>query len=444
MSFKQFELHPQIEKGIEALGFKEPTPIQEQCIPLVLLGKDIIGVAQTGTGKTAAFGLPILNRLMEGPRKLHRALILAPTRELAEQIHKAISDMGRRTKLRSATVYGGVKQNPQVARLRGAEIVVACPGRLLDLMDQGLMDLSALEVLVIDEADRMFDMGFMPDVRKIMQRIRSDRQTMLFSATMPDDVRKLAGDILNDPVTIKIGETAPVSTVSHALYPVESHLKTALLMKLLDMTNTESVLIFTRTKDRATRVASAMKKAGFPVTYLQGDLSQSQRQKALDGFRSGKYRMLVATDIAARGLDITRISHVINYDMPDTVDAYTHRIGRTGRATRTGDAFTFVTRDDRAFVWAIESVLGERIERRTLEGFDYNVPPPGGERGGERGRSFESRQGSGDRGRPMHRELSAFIAMQANENAGDGTASGGRKVALFTSRTKRRSVRSVR
>ena len=351
MSFKSFELHPQIQAGVEALGYEEPTPIQSQCIPLILQGRDVMGMAQTGTGKTAAFGLPILQRLMSGPRKRVRALIVAPTRELAEQIHEAMGQLGRKTNVKSVTVYGGVKQNPQVKKLQeGAEIVVACPGRLLDLMEQGVINLSHMEVLVLDEADRMFDMGFMPDVRRILSRIPAERQTLLFSATMPDEIRDLARDILKDPVTVQIGEAAPVSTVSHALYPIEQHLKTALLVKVLDRTDTDSVLIFTRTKDRATRVAKHLKKAGFPVTFLQGDLSQSQRQEALNGFRSGKYRILVATDIAARGLDISRISHVINYDMPDTVDAYTHRIGRTGRAERTGDAFTFVTREDRAFV----------------------------------------------------------------------------------------------
>ena len=376
MSFKSFELHPQIQAGVEALGYEEPTPIQSQCIPLILQGRDVMGMAQTGTGKTAAFGLPILQRLMSGPRKRVRALIVAPTRELAEQIHEAMGQLGRKTKVKSVTVYGGVKQNPQVKKLQeGAEIVVACPGRLLDLMDQGVIDLSHMEVLVLDEADRMFDMGFMPDVRRILSRIPAERQTLLFSATMPDEIRDLARDILKDPVTVQIGEAAPVSTVSHALYPVEQHLKTALLVKVLDRTDTDSVLIFTRTKDRATRVAKHLKKAGFPVTFLQGDLSQSQRQEALNGFRSGKYRILVATDIAARGLDISRISHVINYDMHDTVDAYTHRIGRTGRAERPGDAFTFVTREDRAFVWEIERILGEESERRTLEDFDYTAPP---------------------------------------------------------------------
>jgi len=379
MSFTQFNLHTQIEKGIEALGYTAPTPIQLQSMPAILQGKDVMGLAQTGTGKTAAFALPILQRLMSGPRKTVRALIVAPTRELAEQIHEAIGGLGRATKLKSVTVYGGVNKNPQIRGLRqGAEIAVACPGRLLDLADQGEIDLSHVEILVLDEADRMFDMGFLPDIRKILKRLPTKRQTLLFSATMPEDIRKLAKDILHDPVTVRIGTGAPVSTVSHALYPVEPHLKTALLMKLIERTDTESVLVFARTKHRTTRVAEQMKRAGFPVASLQGNLSQNRRQDALSGFREGKYQILVATDIAARGIDVSGISHVINYDMPNTVDAYTHRIGRTGRAAKTGDAFTFVTPQDRAFVGDIEHVLGERIERRTLADFDYGVPAPAG------------------------------------------------------------------
>jgi ATP-dependent RNA helicase RhlE len=295
--------------------------------------------------------------------------------------------------VKSVAVYGGVSKVPQINKLRGgAQVVVACPGRLIDLMNQGVIDLTGLEVLVLDEADRMFDMGFLPDIREITKRIPAERQTLLFAATMPDDIRDLAQEILHDPVTVRVGEEAPVSTVSHYLYPVEQHLKTPLLMKLLDRTDTESVLVFTRTKDRATRLARQMKKAGFPVAYLQGDLSQRQREAALTGFRSGRHRILVATDIAARGLDISRISHVINYDMPDTVDAYIHRIGRTGRAARTGDAFTFVTLQDRAFVWDIERVIGEQIERRMLDDFNYNVPAPSGTGRSDRGRKPAGRR----------------------------------------------------
>lgn len=379
MSFTQFNLHPQINAGIEALGYKTPTPIQMQSIPAIIQGRDVMGLAQTGTGKTAAFALPILQRLMNGPGKMVRALIVAPTRELAEQINESINEMSRSTKLKSVALYGGVSKNPQIEKLRqGAEIIVACPGRLLDLVAQGVADLSGIEVFVLDEADRMFDMGFLPEIRKITKQLPEKRQTLLFSATMPADIRSLAKDILHDPLTIRIGNDIPVSTVSHTLYPVEQHLKTALLIKLLKETDTESVLVFARTKHRTTRVAMQMKKAGFPVSSLQGDLSQNQRQTALNGFREGKYRILIATDIAARGIDVTRISHVINYDMPDTVEAYTHRIGRTGRATKSGDAFSFVTSEERDLVDSIEYVLGKQIARRTLEDFDYSRPAPAG------------------------------------------------------------------
>ncbi len=372
MSFSLFKLHPQIAAGVQALGYQTPTPIQAQAIPPVLSGKDVMGLAQTGTGKTAAFVLPILERLLPGPRGKVRSLIIAPTRELAEQIHVSIRDLGRHTRLRSCTIYGGVSIRPQVEKLRaGVDIVVACPGRLLDHLNQRTVNLANLEVLVLDEADRMFDMGFLPDVRRIIKQLPSNRQTLMFSATMADSIRKLTDEALRDPVTIKVGHTAPANTVSHALYPVAQHLKTKLLMELLRQTDTESILIFTRTKHRARRVGQELQKAGYSAVSLQGDLSQNKRQDALDGFRRGSYRILVATDIAARGIDVSSISHVINYDMPDTTDAYTHRIGRTGRVAKTGDAFTFITPEDEPQVRSIERVLGRKIERRMLEGFDY-------------------------------------------------------------------------
>jgi ATP-dependent RNA helicase RhlE len=437
MSFKQFKLNTEIEKGIEALGYTAPTPIQLQAMPAVLAGKDVMGLAQTGTGKTAAFALPILQRLMNGPRRSLRALIVAPTRELAEQIHEAIGGLGRATKLKSVTIYGGVNKNPQIRSLRqGVDIVVACPGRLLDLADQGEIDLSRVEVLVLDEADRMFDMGFLPDIRKIIKRLPTRRQTLLFSATMPDDIRRLSGEVLRDPVTIKVGTGAPVSTVSHAVYPVAPHLKTALLMKLLERTDTESVLVFARTKHRTTRVAEQMQRAGLSVASLQGNLSQNRRQDALSGFRDGTYQILVATDIAARGIDVSGISHVINYDMPDTVDAYTHRIGRTGRAAKTGDAFTFVTPEDRGFVGDIEHVLGEKIERRTLKDFDYNVPAPAG------GSSDRERSSFGRQGRsapvsqyaPVKRGGDSRRGSDSRQGAArpSGPRSGGRSLAGFS------------
>ena len=377
MGFSSFRLHPKITAGVNALGYKIPTPIQMQAIPPVLAGKDVMGLAQTGTGKTAAFVLPILERLLPGPRGKVRTLIIAPTRELAEQIHVAIGELGSNTHLKSCTIYGGVGLNPQIQKLRaGVDIVVACPGRLLDHLNQKTVDLTGIEVLVIDEADRMFDMGFLPDIRRIVKQLPSKRQTLMFSATMADSIRKLTDEVLNNPVTVKVGHSAPPNTVSHALYPVEPHLKTGLLMELLKQTDTESILIFTRTKYRAKRIGQALEKAGYKAASLQGNLSQNKRQSALDGFRDGSYQILVATDIAARGIDVLTISHVINYDIPDTTDAYTHRIGRTGRAAKTGDAFTFVSGEDEPLIKSIERVLGEKIERRVLTGFDYKKSAP--------------------------------------------------------------------
>ena len=372
MNFKEFSLDPRIDAGIQAVGYTTPTPIQRKAIPLVLQGRDVLGLAQTGTGKTAAFMLPILQRLTLGPLRRVRALIVAPTRELAEQIHEAGVDLGKKTRVRGVTVYGGVSKNRQVDALRrGAEIVVACPGRLLDLLNDGSVDLSRVEVLVLDEADRMCDMGFLPDIRRILKILPTRRQTLFFSATMPRDIRKLADSILDKPVTVQVDAIAPARTVSHALYPVSQKLKTKLLMATLDQTATGRVLIFTRTKYRARNLARDLEKRRYRVSALQGNMTQNKRQQAISGFRSGKYDILVATDIAARGIDVSEISHVINLDMPDTVDAYTHRIGRTGRVHRSGEAFTFMVQEDEPLVRKIEQVLGGRIERRRVPGFDY-------------------------------------------------------------------------
>ncbi|MBT1073348.1 DEAD/DEAH box helicase [Pelotalea chapellei] len=377
MSFQTFNFHHTINAGIKATGYMTPTPIQEQAIPSVMAGCDVMGLAQTGTGKTAAFVLPILHRLQQNPRGQIGALIVAPTRELAEQIHNTIEQLASHTRLRSITIYGGVTVNPQIEKLkRGVEIVVACPGRLLDHINQGTIDLTKVEVLVLDEADQMFDMGFLPDIRKVLKHLPVQRQTLLFSATMPDDIRKLASEILTRPVTVQAGNSAPPVTVTHALYPVEQHLKTPLLLELLRHTDTESVLVFTRTKHRAKRLGEQLEKAGYKAASLQGNLSQNRRQAALDGFRDGTYQILVATDIAARGIDVSQVSHVINYDITDTAEAYIHRIGRTGRAARTGDAFTMVTSEDTVMVHVIEKKLGYSLERRTIEDFDYTVPAP--------------------------------------------------------------------
>lgn len=363
--------------GVRALGYSMPTPIQQQAIPPITQGRDIIGLAQTGTGKTAAFVLPILQRLLSGQRGRIQALIISPTRELAEQTCGAINDLGSKTGLRSIAVYGGVNMEQQTRKLRsGAEIIVACPGRLLDHLWKGTISLAELKILVIDEADRMFDMGFLPDVRNILECILHKRQTLLFAATMPASIRRLTREILHNPVTVQIGRTMPAERVSHVLYPVPQHLKTALLNEILNKTKTESVLVFTRTKHRAERVAQQLVKAGHRVASLQGDMPQNQRQAAMDGFRDGSHKILVATDIAARGIDILRISHVINYDMPESTDDYIHRIGRTGRVNKSGDALTLVTGADADKIRALEKILSAPLERRTLQGFDYTRLAP--------------------------------------------------------------------
>ena len=372
-----FGFHHKVAAGVTAARYTTPTPIQAKAIPLVMQGHDIVGLAHTGTGKTAAFVLPILHRLMQGGRKRVRALVIAPTRELAEQIHEEIGRLGRRTGLKSVTVYGGVGFNPQVDKLkRGAEIVVACPGRLLDHINQGTIDLSYLEVLVLDESDRMFDMGFLPDIRKIIRHVPAKRQTLLFSATMPNDILHLTHEVLQAPIKVQVNTIGPASSVSHMLYPVDQHLKTPLLLELLRHTDTESILIFTRTKHRAKRLGEQLERAGYRAASLQGNLSQARRQAVMNGFRNGTFQILVATDVAARGIDVIQISHVINYDMPDTADAYTHRIGRTGRNAKTGDAFTFITSEDEDMVRSIERVLHAKVKRCRLSGFDYKKAAP--------------------------------------------------------------------
>ena len=377
MSFEKFCFHPEIMAGIRASNYVDPTPIQEQGIPAVLEGKDVMGLAQTGTGKTAAFALPILQRLRQGERRKVSVLVLAPTRELAQQIRDAIGTLAKKTRISSMTLYGGVNIRPQIQLLKkGVEVVVACPGRLLDHIAQGTIRLSNVEVLVLDEADQMFDMGFLPDIHRILRHLPRKRQTLLFGATMPAEIRSLAREILVDPVTIKVGETEPVATVSHAVYPVQQHLKTPLLFKILQQTPTGSVLVFTRTKRRAKKLGDQLAKAGFQATSLQGDLAQNRRREAMEGFRDGSYRILAATDIAARGIDVSRVSHVINYDVPDTVETYIHRIGRTGRASRQGDAFTLAAPGDEGMVRSIERLLRKPLERRTLADFEYGVPGP--------------------------------------------------------------------
>jgi ATP-dependent RNA helicase RhlE len=377
MNFNQFNLDSRLDDGIRKAGYLRPTPIQKSTIPLALSGHDLIGTAQTGTGKTAAFVLPILHKLLKGQRNRTRVLIVTPTRELADQIHQTIVQLGRGTNIRSATVYGGVKPGKQIDALRrGVEIIVACPGRLLDHIQKGHARLNNIEILVLDEADRMLDMGFLPDIRRILNLLPDQRQSMLFSATFPKEIEQLANQTLDNPQRVAVGIVRPAHTVSHTLYPVPHHLKKGLLFRLLEDTDTNSILIFTRTKHRAQRLSKQLTRAGYNATSLHGNRSQNQRTSALKGFKQGSFQIMVATDIAARGLDIDSISHVINFDMPDTADAYIHRIGRTGRAKRTGEAFTMTTPDDDTMIRKIEKIMKQKLTRRTLDDFDYSVPKP--------------------------------------------------------------------
>jgi ATP-dependent RNA helicase RhlE len=334
----------------------------------------VIGLAQTGTGKTAAFVLPIVQRLMQDQSGGLRALIITPTRELAVQVTRVVERLSQHTELRCTALYGGVPIARQERALsRGVDIVVACPGRLRDHMARGTVQLQSIQMFVLDEVDRMLDMGFLPDIRRIVACLPTRRQTLLFSATLPAALRSQVAALAPDAVTVKIGQTQPVQTVDHALYPVESHRKTDLLLELLYQHDRGSVLVFTRTKHRANRLLKQLQRAGHRAACLHSNRTQKQRQTALDDFRSGAVRVLVATDIAARGIDVQRISHVINYDVPDTSDAYIHRIGRTGRAERSGAAFTLVTPDDTSQIRAIERALKAPLERRHLANF-VNTP----------------------------------------------------------------------
>jgi len=364
MSFKEFKFDPKIEAGIVACGYTIPTPIQQQTIPAILDGNDILGLAQTGTGKTAAFVLPILQRLLDGPRKKLRTLIVAPTRELAEQIHENILTMSAKTDLKSTVVYGGVGRNPQIKAIRaGVEIVVACPGRLLDILTEKGVSLDSVETLVLDEADHMFDKGFLPDIRRIVKQLPRKRQSLVFSATMPKEIQHLAEEMLYRPVKVQINHTLPAPTISHTLFQVSKPQKTALLKKLLVEQEMTSTVVFTRTKHKARSLAIQLQKAGHKAASLQGNLTQNNRQRAMDGFRDGTFSVLVATDIAARGIDVSDISHVVNFDVPDTAETYTHRTGRTGRAEKSGKAITFADRDDLKMIAQIERNLGKKMIR---------------------------------------------------------------------------------
>ncbi len=372
MPFSTLGLSPKVLDGVRAAGYTDPTPIQLRAIPVILEGRDLIGAAQTGTGKTAAFGLPLISRL--GQHGALRALVLEPTRELAAQVETAIRDYARFTPLRTVVLFGGTGYGRQDQALRqGPDIVVATPGRLLDQIQRGRLRLNHIQILVLDEADRMLDMGFLPDVRRIIERCPRTRQTMLFSATLPPEIEQLCRWALRNPETVEIGQRrSPAETVTHALYPVDIDQKQDLLLELLKRTDYDQVLIFCRTKNGADRVARKLQQQGHAVAVLHSNRTQTERERALRGFREGRYEVMVATDIAARGIDVEQISHVINFDVPHHPEDYVHRIGRTGRAQSVGDAFTIMTGEDVQEVAAIERFIGQKIPRVKLDGFDYS------------------------------------------------------------------------
>ncbi len=371
MSFQNFDLSAEVVRGVQAMGFAEPTPIQLRAFPIILAGKDLIGTAQTGTGKTAAFALPILTLL--GHHGKFRCLVLEPTRELAAQVETAFRDYGRFTDIRATVVHGGVGYGKQRQELKdGVDVLIATPGRLLDHLEQGTMHFRDVKILVLDEVDRMLDMGFLPDVRRIVEKISADRQTLLFSATLPPEIERLAAWVLREPELVEIGvRRAPAETVTHAAYPVAAEQKFDLLMALLERTNFDSALIFSRTKHGADRIAHKLKHGNHSVAVLHSNRTQRERIEALEGFKSGKYEVMVATDIAARGLDIAGVSHVINYDVPEHPEDYVHRIGRTGRAQNVGDAFTLMNGEELPALQAIERFIGQKIPRLKLENFPY-------------------------------------------------------------------------
>ena len=405
--FPQFPLAPLVQRGITEAGFSEPRPIQTETIPAALAGSDILGLAQTGTGKTAAFALPIIERLLAERRPGPRALILAPTRELAMQIHGDFEKLAKFTRLKAVTVFGGVSERPQVRALRNQpDIVVACPGRLLDLLRQGKAMLGQIKVLVLDEADQMFDMGFLPDIRSILAMLPDRRQNLLFAATMPDEIRVLADRLLASPHVVELEHSTPASTIEHSLYLIAADRKIDLLKHLLDNDGFTSAIVFLRTKHRARRLGVQLSRMGHNAIALQGNMSQSQRDRAMGGFREGRFKILVATDLASRGIDVAGVSHVINFDVPGTPDAYTHRIGRTGRSERSGKAYTFVSREDAGALRAIERSLGSPITRIRAPGFDTEpVPSTEQHRPPSRGRRSAggSAKGSGNRKRYSRR-----------------------------------------
>ncbi len=377
MPFTHLKLNPALTRAIKELGFVRPTAIQAEAIPPALDGRDLIACAQTGSGKTAAFLLPIINRLVDRPRRTTRALILAPTRELAAQILEDFSALSVHTPVTGAAVYGGVGMGPQEHAFRsGVDVIVATPGRLIDHMRSGYARLNQIEHLVLDEADRMLDMGFLPEIRRILSKLPARRQTLLFSATMPAPIVVLAGEMLRDPVSIQMQrQAAPPSGITHAVYPVPQELKSALIVHLLRRQTMRQALIFTRTKHRANRLADALVRAGIRAERIHGNRSQPQRTAALAGFKNGTFPVLVATDIAARGIDVDALGHVVNFDVPQVPQDYIHRVGRTGRAEATGEAFTFMSPEEEGDLRAIERAIAKRLPRVTVPDFDYAARP---------------------------------------------------------------------
>jgi ATP-dependent RNA helicase RhlE len=382
MPFRALNLSPQIVQAVRDAGYTEPTPIQIAAIPLILAGHDVIGIAQTGTGKTAAFVLPILIKLAaskpNGQRRGPRALVLAPTRELVVQIEENVRAYAKHVPLRMATVFGGVSERPQIEALRsGVDLIVATPGRLIDLMDQRVANLSGIEFLVLDEADRMLDMGFLPPIRRIVKALPHKRQTLMFSASLSREIEALTHQFQQSPKMVEIGRRAnPADAVTQFVYEVRPHLKPALLLHLLSDPTFDTVLVFSRTKHGADRIARRLESSGIKTGTIHSNRSQNQRLRALKDFKSGAVRVLVATDIAARGIDVDGISHVVNYDFPMHSEDYVHRIGRTGRAHAIGDAISFITPEDQAPLRSLERFIGRGIVRKKAEGFDYNQPAP--------------------------------------------------------------------
>jgi ATP-dependent RNA helicase RhlE len=375
MPFSKLHLHPDLQKAVRELGFQRPTPIQEQAIPPAVAGRDLLACASTGSGKTAAFLLPILHRLGPKNRGVTRALVLTPTRELAAQIQAHLEELATHSPVNGAAVFGGVGMGPQEHALRsGVDVIIATPGRLLDHMGHSYTRLGGLEILVLDEADRMLDMGFLPDIRRILRQLPHKRQTLFFSATIPPAIAQLSREMLRDAVTISIErKSAPATGIRQAVYPVRRELKSALLAELLARNLVDDAIVFTRTKHRANRLALFLEKRGIETGRIHGNRSQAQRTAALQGFKAGKHQILVATDIVARGIDVEELGHVINFDVPADPDSYIHRVGRTARAESTGDAFTFVAPDEEQDLRAIERVLGKPLPRITLPEFDYNM-----------------------------------------------------------------------